>query len=192
MRKKQTKTKFAREGCRCRICKKWLAKGKRKANQQLCCNEDSRDLTPCQKLYYKNKRAAIAKARPKPDYGFMVCDVCQKKVKKTDSLQKRCTSGIKGVLSECQREGMRRNSSNSDNDLPDVITSKRTCLKCGRKFNSLHKYNRICDNCTVINDRGVRKEYKDHSPETKRIRFDAEIVDHGVLGTVNMTGNNEG
>ena len=28
-----------------------------------------------------------------------------------------------------------------------VPTTKRVCLRCERKFDSLHKYNRICDNC---------------------------------------------
>ncbi len=156
------KSKFAKEGCPCRICRKWLEKGVRKANQFLCCNDNSRELTDCQKLYYKKKREAIAAARPAPDYGFVICDVCQTKVKKTDPLQKRCTSGIKGVLSECQKEGMRRNSNknNDDDDLPEIVTTKRLCLKCGDIFDSLHIHNRICDKCTVINDRGVRKEHR--------------------------------
>ena len=157
------KTKYAKKGCKCKVCKIWLKKGERKANQFLCCNEDSRDLTECQRKYYKNKRAKIAKAKPKPDYGDLVCDVCLDTVKKTDPLQKRCTSGIKGELSECQKEGMRRNANKShadDETLPDVPTKKRDCLRCGKQFDSLHIFNRVCDRCTVINDRGGRKEHK--------------------------------
>ncbi len=158
------KPKYALRGCQCRTCRKWLKKGERKANQFLCCNDDSRDLTECQRLYYKRKRAKLSKKKPKPDYGFVICDVCQTKVKKSDPLQKRCTSGIKGVLSECQKEGMRRNSNKSnkeeDNNLPEVPTTKRYCLKCRKMFDSVHKYNRICDKCTVINDRGTRKAHK--------------------------------
>ncbi len=168
MRKaKQTykgKAKYAREGCECRTCKKWLKKGKRKANQFLCCNNDSRDLTKCQRTYYRNKRARIALLKPKPDYGFVICDVCLTKVKKTDPLQKRCTSGKKGVLSECQKEGMRRNCNKQPDEknirYPEVLTEKRLCLRCGEMFDSLHVHNRICDKCTVINDRGQRKEHK--------------------------------
>jgi hypothetical protein len=161
------KSKYAKEGCRCRICKKWLKKGMRKANQFLCCNKDSRDLTRCQKIYYKRKRARIAKLKPKPDHGFVICDVCQTKIKKTDPFQKRCTSGKKGVLSSCQKEGMRRNSNSNkkfDDDLLDVPTKKRLCLKCGDKFDSLHRFNCLCDKCTVSNDRGVRTEHRVHSP----------------------------
>ncbi len=157
------KTKYAKEGCECKVCKIWLKKGERKANQFLCCNEDSRDLTVCQRKYYKDKRAKIAEKKPKRDYGELVCDVCLETVKKTDPLQKRCTSGEKGVLSECQKEGMRRNSNkNSDDDesLPIVPTKKRGCLKCGKRFDSLHKFNRVCDKCTITNDRGGRKEHK--------------------------------
>ncbi len=156
------KAKYAKKGCKCRTCKKWLKKGLRKANQFLCCNEDSRDLTECQRTYYKNKRAKISKTRPKRNYGYVICDVCQARVKKSDPLQKRCTSGEKGVLSQCQKIGMRRNSNKGGDDcnLPSVPTKKRTCLKCGEKFDSLHKYNRICDKCTIINDKGVRKEHK--------------------------------
>lgn len=155
------KAKYAKKGCKCRTCRKWLEKGVRKANQFLCCNDDSRDLTACQKAYYKKKRAKIAKARPKPDYGFVICDICRTKVGKTDPLQKRCTSGIKGVLSPCQKEGMRRNSNkNYEDDLPDVRTEKRTCMKCRIKFDSLHPYNRICDKCTIANDKGVRMEHR--------------------------------
>ncbi len=158
------KTKYAREGCECKVCKVWLKKGERKANQFLCCNEDSRDLTDCQRKYYKNKRAKIAKAKPKADYGDLVCDVCLSTVKKTDPLQKRCTSGIKGELSECQKEGMRRNSNKGYNDInqlyPEVPTKKRDCLRCGKEFDSLHKYNRVCDKCTIVNDKGVRPEHR--------------------------------
>ncbi len=180
------KTKYARHGCECRICKKWLKKGQRKANQFLCCNKDSRNLTACQKLYYKKKRAKIAAAKPKPDYGFIICDVCQTKVKKTDPLQKRCTSGKKGVLSECQKEGMRRNSNKDDDDrdLPDVRTKKRLCLKCGKKFDSLHPYNRICDKCTIENDKGTRREHRDHSPEKRRVGTISEVLCSADLGTV--------
>lgn len=171
---KKTKTvykgrpKYAREACRCRTCKKWLKKGVRKANQFLCCNDDSRDLTECQRTYYKNKRAKIAEAKPRPDYGFVICDVCLIKRKKTDPLQKRCTSGIKGVLSSCQKEGMRRNSNKSsdDGDLPDVPTKKRVCLKCQKKFDSLHSHNRVCDKCTIVNDRGTRQEHRVHGTQS--------------------------
>ncbi len=158
------RSKYAKVGCKCRTCGKWLAKGKRKANQFLCCKIDSRDLTECQRTYYKNKRAQIAKNKPKPDYGFVICDICQAKTKKTDHFQKRCTSGKKGVMSECQKEGRRRNSNKNSADIeslyPTVYTKKRDCLRCGKKFDSLHVHNRICDKCTIINDRGVRKEHK--------------------------------
>ncbi len=30
---------------------------------------------------------------------------------------------------------------------------KRTCLKCGKKFTGIGKYNRICNTCTIENSR---------------------------------------
>ncbi len=159
------KNKYARAGLPCRICGTWLYKGKRKANQFLCNNDDSRDRTACQREYYKRKRDVISATKPKPDYGELVCDICQKTVKRTDPLQKRCTSGKKGILSKCQREGMRKNTKNKPRKkryvgTVKVITKKRTCLKCDKKFDSLHPFNRICDKCTVLNDRGGKKEHK--------------------------------
>ncbi len=154
------KSKYAREGCECRICKKWLEKGERKANQFLCCNDDSRDLTECQIKYYKDKRAKKAKLRPKPNYGFVICDVCRKTVKKTDPMQKRCTSGIKGVLSTCQKAGMRRTCNKKGNK--DLPTKKRTCLKCREKFDSFSPYNRICPPCADENNEITKPEHRIH------------------------------
>ncbi len=171
MRKAKTlyngKAKYAKEGCECKICKKWLAKGKRKANQFLCCNRDSRDLSKCQKKYYKDKRARIAKLKPKPDYGYVICDICRTKVKMTDPAQKRCTSGTKGVLSECQKEGMRRNTRKTpeERDYPKVPTKKRECLKCERMFDSVSPFNRICEDCANENAELRLPEHRVHTPE---------------------------
>ncbi len=174
MRKPQAvyngKAKYAKEGCECRICKKWLAKGKRKANQFLCCNKDSRDLSKCQKKYYKDKRAAIAKLKPKPDYGYVICDVCRTKVKMTDPAQKRCTSGTKGVLSECQKEGMRRNTRMTPEErelegYPILPTEKRECLKCEKMFDSVSKFNRICEVCAEENAEIMKSEHRVHTPD---------------------------
>lgn len=163
------KAKYAKEGIECFVCKKWLKKGVRKANQFLCCNDDSRDLTECQRTYYKNKRAEIAKLKPKPEYGYVICDVCRTKVKKTDPLQKRCTSGIKDVLSECQKEGMRRNTRKSPDEreqrFANIPTKKRLCLKCEQKFDSISPYNRICEPCGIENDELQVSEYRVHTPD---------------------------
>lgn len=173
MRKPQAvyngRSKYAKEGCKCFICGKWLGKGKRKANQFLCCKKDSRDLSKCQKKYYKDKRAEIAKLRPEPDYGYVICDICRSKVKKTDPMQKRCTSGIKGVLSECQKEGMRRNTRKTPEGkgqrYPKVPTKKRECLKCERKFDSVSTGNRICNECANENSELRLPEHRVHTPD---------------------------
>ncbi len=178
------KAKYAREGIGCFICKKWLEKGLRKANQFLCCNDDSRDLTECQRTYYKNKRAEIAKLKPKPVYGFVICDVCRKTVKKTDPLQKRCTSGTKGVLSECQKEGMRRNTRKSPDErgqrYPDVPTKKRECLKCEEMFDSVSPYNRICEKCSIENDELQVSEYRVHTPDSVGVKEEQRRISRFV------------
>jgi hypothetical protein len=105
-------TKYAKEGINCSICQKLLKKGERRANQFLCCNENSRNLTECQKKHYKLKRDKVSREKPPLDYGYIICDVCEETIKKQDSSQKRCISGIKGVQSECQKKALRRYASN--------------------------------------------------------------------------------
>ena len=155
------KAKYAKQGVNCRICRIWLKKGERKANQFLCCNDDSRILTSCQKRYYKAKRDKALEGRAIPDYGHINCDICKSYIKKQDPMQKRCTSGIKGKLSECQKEGVRRNANNKDDNDPaeTAETTKRICLKCGEFFDSIQEFNRICEKCDDLNTKAIR-EYK--------------------------------
>jgi hypothetical protein len=152
--------KYAKQGIHCRICRKWLKKGMRKANQFLCCNDDSRNLTGCQKRYYKAKRDKVAEEKPPIDYGYIICDTCKKSIKKQDALQKRCISGIKGKSSECQKEAMRRYAANRYDApaVPKATKGKgiRICMKCQEKFESEHEYNRICEKCGEENQSETR------------------------------------
>ncbi|MCK5219714.1 hypothetical protein KAR10_09330, partial [bacterium] len=150
----------AKQGINCRICRTWLKKGERKANQFLCCNKDSRILTNCQKRHYQLKRVAVADAKPVPDYGSMICDQCGLRQKKQDPMQKRCVSNVKGERSECQKKGMRVNSAKLyDPEPTPEEKTKRMCLKCGEPFESAHVHNRICEDCNILNER-ARKENK--------------------------------
>jgi hypothetical protein len=154
--------KYAKQGIYCRICRVWLKKGERKANQFLCCNEDSRNLTICQKKYYKAKRDIAAMEKPAIDYGRLTCDTCGSDIKKQDAMQKRCITGIKGKSSECQKKAMRKYAANQYHAPPVKTRGKdnRLCLKCGEMFESEHVYNRICDNCRVSNDREARISHR--------------------------------
>lgn len=155
------KPKRALKGCNCQWCGKWLEKGVRKPKQLLCCNNDSRDLTACQREYYKQKRADIAKTMPIPDYGVLICDVCLREIKKTAVFQKRCTSDITGELSKCQKEGNQRTKNKNRKELAIVPTKKRLCLKCREDFESRDIHNRICEECTIENDNiGMVSTYK--------------------------------
>jgi|SaaInl4_200m_RNA_FD_contig_21_2105085_length_1260_multi_14_in_0_out_0_4 sugar-specific transcriptional regulator TrmB len=35
----------------------------------------------------------------------------------------------------------------------DIVREKRNCLKCGEKFSSLSTHNRVCYDCSVVNER---------------------------------------
>lgn len=155
--------RYAKEGAECIICKTWLKVGERKANQFLCCNDkDARFLTDCQKKHYKNKRDKVTSEAPAPEYGFVFCDVCGTKVKKRDPMQKRCVTPTKGVLSVCQKKAVKKTAARHYENPPEPATAeaKRLCLRCGEKFESLHRFNRLCDKCTVLNERTAMPAHK--------------------------------
>ena len=39
------------------------------------------------------------------------------------------------------------------------LKKKRACLKCGQKFHSKGPYNRICDKCSISNERVASSAY---------------------------------
>ncbi len=39
------------------------------------------------------------------------------------------------------------------------LRQKRICLKCGEKFHSKGPYNRICDKCSLMNERVAKSTY---------------------------------
>ena len=39
------------------------------------------------------------------------------------------------------------------------LRQKRICLKCGKKFHSKGPYNRICDKCSLMNERVASSTY---------------------------------
>ena len=111
------------------------------------------------------------------------CLICKKPVKQeTSTSVERQTchrEKVNGVLekSECEKEKNRRYQEKYRKDNPQkvkaviskpssVATSslkhlvkykakkyKRNCLKCGKKFTGIGKYNRMCNPCTIENSR---------------------------------------
>lgn len=45
----------------------------------------------------------------------------------------------------------------------------RLCLRCGEKFLSEGPYNRVCEDCSVINARVYKNEYKIITTRNKKI-----------------------
>jgi hypothetical protein len=160
-----TAKRFARTDTPCKVCNTILKAGERRANQFLCCNEDSRDLTDCQKLHYAAK----------PKVKRIMCDVCKRSIIQQDPNQKRCVAEGDGD-SECQKIAKARTAANHytpvTKELPEAEETKppgrkpkskrtkRICMKCHRKFPSTGPYHRICDKCNTLNERVSRKEVK--------------------------------
>lgn len=158
-KKMESKVRYAKTGCKCLTCKKWLKKGERKANQFLCCNKDSRVLTTCQKKHRQGKAREVKAARDKKLPQTLICDQCKKTIPRTDLHQKRCVSGKKGILSPCQKKAIKTHGANHYKEVT-VKKHKSVCLKCGEKFSSDGKYHRICDTCTAVNSRISVKEHR--------------------------------
>jgi hypothetical protein len=162
--------RFAKTDAPCKVCKVILKAGERRANQFLCCNEDARDLTECQKAHYG--------ARPKKKR--IKCDVCFKLITQQDPNQKRCVSDEKEVDSRCQKMAKARTAASHYDPIikglsePEEVglsgrpskskREKRICMKCGKKFPSTGPYNRICDKCNTMNERVASTGFKMAAP----------------------------
>ncbi len=63
------------------------------------------------------------------------------------------TSGY--LISNRKKKGLRENPNISRARLQ----KKRLCLKCGKKFTSKGLYNRICERCSLLNERVATSIY---------------------------------
>ena len=63
------------------------------------------------------------------------------------------TSGY--LISNRKKKGLRENPNISRARLQ----KKRLCLRCGKKFPSKGLYNRICERCSLLNERMVKSTY---------------------------------
>jgi hypothetical protein len=62
------------------------------------------------------------------------------------------------LISNRKKKGLRKNPKNS-NISRARLQEKRLCLKCGKKFPSKGLYNRICERCSLLNERMVKSTY---------------------------------
>ncbi len=89
----------------------------------------------------------------------IMCDTCLETIIPIDPRQVRCVTGIKGVLSDCQKKAKTKISADHSKPKSGKGKTKRVCLKCRKKFPSTGPFNRVCDKCRCINER-VKKESK--------------------------------
>ena len=101
--------------------------------------------------------------------GRIRCDVCRAWITKARPNQVRCTGQ---GLTECQRTAERRAIKKRGRYIksPDRNTlsnkQRRPCLKCGRKFNSKDRFNRLCDPCKEINEGKVYNVHRERRANT--------------------------
>lgn len=86
---------------------------------------------------------------------YINCDICGKEILFTRKNRQRCGNND-GTWTECQREAQRRRQRGELHAKRRKVrhgTGGCDCLKCGGAFKPIGKYNRICDECTVENER---------------------------------------
>lgn len=93
---------------------------------------------------------------------YINCDICGKKILFTRRNRQRCSNTGKGKKNTaCQKEAMRRLSRGEVKTARRKIktrpsrgkSKKHECLKCGGLFKPVGEYNRICEKCTIENER---------------------------------------
>jgi hypothetical protein len=154
--KMESKIRYAKRGCKCQICGTWLALGKRKANQFLCCNEDSDNLTVCQKRHRQLKLINDTAESNKDRISTLVCDQCHKTIPRINQHQKRCMSEVEGERSQCQKDAMKKISADHE---ANKNCRKRNCLKCNQPFESTGRFNKVCGKCDDINAKLSKQAY---------------------------------
>lgn len=119
------------------------------------------------KTYYKAYRE-----RKKKERDTVICKSCGEPILNSkNSRAKVHPSSIKGVLSACQKDMQRKYKKTrylrkpDKNPIPwkrrnepetEIEKVKRDCMCCGKQFDSIGKFNRLCmpckaSNCTVRN-----------------------------------------
>ncbi len=89
----------------------------------------------------------------------IICDTCLETIIPIDPRQVRCVTGIKDVLSACQKKAKLKISADHKKPKAGKGNKKRVCLRCNNKFSSTGPFNRVCNKCRCINER-VKKESK--------------------------------
>ena len=61
-------------------------------------------------------------------------------------------------VSNCSKPN-RKKMKSKVTDIGAGLRQKRMCLKCGEKFHSKGPYNRICEKCSLMNERVAKSTY---------------------------------
>ncbi len=66
---------------------------------------------------------------------------------------------VSGCLNTKRKKANLKDTERSVRTRETSLKKKRACLKCGQKFHSKGPYNRICDKCSVSNERVASSAY---------------------------------
>lgn len=66
---------------------------------------------------------------------------------------------VSGYLKKTNKNNNYKDTDRSVNYSGTAIKKKRLCLKCGQKFLSKGPYNRICEKCSLTNERVSASTY---------------------------------
>jgi hypothetical protein len=94
------------------------------------------------------------------------CNCCGKPLGSTVKNAQYCKSKVKGEMSKCQKwgksESEKRTRDKKTLEVKSLKKEKNTevwCLKCGKNFKSLSKFNRVCEKCAINNNKRVYRVF---------------------------------
>ena len=102
----------------------------------------------------KNRKALLPPIR---------CEACGKEIKRPAYNQKACVHTDKNIKTPCQQESHRRQMREYQARLyqeKKMVNSEKPCLKCGKGFRSVGKYDRVCEDCEMSNSHVQYRAYK--------------------------------
>ena len=88
------------------------------------------------------------------------CKCCGKSLDPTAKNIQYCKPEIKGERSECQKWGRDNDYKLSIKSLRPEKTMEVRCMRCGKNFKSISRFNRVCRNCAILNNKSKRRPHK--------------------------------
>ena len=88
---------------------------------------------------------------------------------------------MKNVSSDLNTKRKKTNLKDADRSIRTTevgLKKKRACLKCGQKFHSKGPYNRICDKCSMSNERVASSAYSvGNRPTSSSNSFEKQLYE---------------